>query len=654
MSRYPLVERPLTINGCTLRNRIVRAAHGTLLAMPNGFVIGDELIAYHVRRARSGVAMSIVETANVHPSSFGAIQAFLPGNDEGWFRLSEACHAEGMKVFQQLYHGGSTRGMMGDGKGAWSPSGGPVPAHNELTVPMTRGMIDEAITAFAEVGRRCKAAGMDGVEVHGAHGYLLHDFLSPLTNRRSDDYGGSFENRMRFMLEVLRALRAAVGSDYPIGIRLSADEIAPGGLAPADMIRVADRLQDEKLVDFLDLSLGTYFSPHMQVAAMHEPTGYELPWVEPVARSARVPVLVNGRFNTLADAEALLASGAAAMVSMVRALIADPDLIPKSLDGREAEIRPCIGCNQDCIGGVNRMPPRMGCVVNPEAGWELTATPPAPAEKPGRVIVVGGGPSGMEAARTARLRGHRVELHDAREALGGNMRFARRAPFRADIGKIVDYQARELERLGVDVRLGSTIGAEAARGADHVVVATGAEPRRDGRQRFWLLPVEGADLPHVKAPIEVLAGEAEGIAHALIYDDLASYMAVSVAEHLLVRGVAVTFASSGDALAEKLGPAFAQAPTIQRLDGYERFRFLARHSVIDIQPGTAWLVENGTALEKNVAADLVVFCTVGEPRTGLHEALVAAGIDSRLVGDAAGVIDLGHAIRSGRAAGMAL
>ncbi len=656
MSRYPLIERPLDINGCVLRNRIVRAAHGTLLAFPNGFVIGDDLIAYHVKRARNGVALSILETANVHPSSFGAIQAFLPGNDDGWHRLATACNAEGMKVFQQLYHGGSTRGSAGDGRGAWSASGGPVPGHLEQSIPMTKDMIDTVIEAYVDVGRRCKAAGINGVEVHGAHGYLVHEFLSPLSNRRTDDYGGSAENRMRFMLELMRALRAELGADYPIGIRLSASECTPGGLEPADIIQISDRLADEKLIDFLDVSLGTYVSPDLQVAGMHEPVGYELPWSEPVARASRVPTFVNGRFNTLREVEDLLATGAADMVSMVRGLIADPELITKSLAGREDEVRPCIGCNQDCIGGVNRFPPRMGCVVNVDAGWERTAPPVGSSEAPGKVVVVGGGPSGMEAARTARLRGHDVELHEAGDALGGNMRFARRAPYRADIGKIIDFQARELARLGVDVHLNSRLDAAAAkaRGADHIIAATGAEPRRDGIQRFHQMVVDGADLPHVRSAVDVLAGHADGARHAVVVDDLGTFQAVTVAEYLLAKGANVILASSLNSMVEKLLPSFVQRSTVERINRNANFRFMPIQTVVDISPNSARLREIGNWIERDVEADLVVFCTASKPRTALHEELGEAGVASALTGDAAGISDLGYAIRSGHNAAMAL
>ncbi|VEG43641.1 NADH oxidase [Mycolicibacterium flavescens] len=657
MSRYPLIERTLTINGCTLRNRVVRTAHGTLLAHLTGGYVNDHLIDYHVARARGGAALSILDVASVHPSSTGAILGYLKENDDGWRRMADACHAEGMKVFQQIFHNGSTTQRHPiTGAPPWSASGGPVPAGPQPSIPMTQTMIDEVVASFAEVALRCKEAGLDGVEVHGAHGYLLYEFLSPLSNRRSDDYGGTFENRMRFMLEVLRAIRTEVGPDYPLGIRLSAAETAPGGLTPDDMIKVVGRLENAKVIDFVDFSLGTYAAPHRIISAMHEPPGYEMPWVEPVARSTTLPVIVNSRFTTLREVENLLSAGFADMVSMVRATIADPLLISKSLAGQEDQVRPCIGCSQECIGGVNSPKKRVGCVVNIDAGKERGAVAVDRVDRPSRVMVVGGGPSGMEAARIAKLRGHDVVLHESADELGGNIRFVRRAPFRSDIGKIIDYQARELFRLGIDVRLNSTVDLTTVKSwnGDHVIVATGAAPRRDGLQRFNLQPVPGAQLPHVRAPVTVLAGGADNAKRAIVFDDFGNYQAVAVAEYLLSRGAEVALVSSSYSIGEGLAAAFVQRPTVERLRSYANFTFLPAQVIVEIGPTYVRLREIGREVEQTADADLVVFCTAGEPRVELHSALQEAGVGAQLTGDAAGVFDLGYAIHSGHLAAMSV
>jgi 2,4-dienoyl-CoA reductase-like NADH-dependent reductase (Old Yellow Enzyme family) len=562
-----------------------------------------------------------------------------------------------MKVFQQIYHCGSTRGRDPvSGAAAWSPSGGPSPGTPHPSVAVTKAMIDEVIAGHVEVALRCQKSQLDGVELHAAHGYLLHEFLSPLTNRRTDDYGGPLENRMRLMLEILRQMRAALKRDFPLGVRLSGSEWVAGGLSTEDLVQIVQRLEAEDLIDFLDLSSGSYFAPHKIIAAMHEAPGYELPADKPIARAAKVPVLVNGRFTTLREIEEVLESGTAAMVSMVRGLVADPELVTKSLAGREAEVRPCIGCSQECIGGVLGPRHLIGCVVNVDAGNEYQAQPIRKASRARHVLVVGAGPSGMECARTAALRGHTVHIHDSADQAGGNIRFARLAPFRADIGKIVDFQVSELRRLGVQIHLKSTVNAELVRksGADSVVVAAGAAPARDGIQRNHQTPVTGSQLRHVQTPVEVLASQPVRGSRALVLDDLGTYQAIGVAEHLLAGGVNVTFASSLASIGEELAVSLVQRPSTERLNAYPTFAFLPFQTVVAITKPTVRLREIGNRRERSVDVDLVVFCTAGAPRLDLYGELSRVGVNVQVVGDAASFTDLGKAISSGHLAALSL
>jgi 2,4-dienoyl-CoA reductase-like NADH-dependent reductase (Old Yellow Enzyme family) len=657
MSRYPHVELPLTINGCELRNRILRASHGTGLASHSGMAVGEPLIAYHEARARGGAALTILDSGAVHPSTYGGLFAYLDANLEGWAKLGERCRAEGMKVFQQIFHGGSTQGRDPfTGAPAWSPSGGASPGVPAPAVAMSKGMIDEIVASHIETAARCQQAGLDGVELHAAHGYLLHEFLSPLTNHRTDDYGGPLENRMRLTLEILRGLRARLGRGYPLGVRLSGSEWQEGGLSSEDMMTVAKRLEAEDLIDFLDVSSGSYFTPHKIIAAMHEAPGYELPTSTLLTRAVKVPTFVNGRFTTLGEAEAVLESSAADMVSLVRAMVAEPELVSKSLAGREAEVRPCIGCNQECIGGVQGPRRVIGCVVNVEAGKEWSATPVGKAEQKRRVLVVGGGPAGLEAARTAALRGHTVTVHETADEAGGNIRFARRAPFRADIGRIIDYQIDELRRLGVELRLDSKADLDVIRGegAVHVILAAGAEPSHDGRQRLRQLPVPGVELPHVRSLQEVMGAPAPRGAKALVLDDLGTYPAIGVAEHLLAGGAQVTLASSLPAVGSELALSLVQRPSAERLGAYVGYAFVGLQTVAEITPTHVRLREVGNHRERLVEADLVVLCVAGSPRRELHEALVRDGIPTSLVGDAVAPADLGTAIRSGHLAALAI
>lgn len=654
---YQHVRQPISINGCELRNRIFRSAHGTLLGMLTGGVIGEPLIAYHLARARGGVALSILEAGAVHPSSVGALLAWKDGMEEGWNRLVSASHAEGMKVFQQIYHSGSTSGRNPlTGEPAWSPSGGGYPGAAEPAIAMTIGMIDEIVSAHIETGARCKAAGLDGVELHAAHGYLLHEFLSPLTNRRTDDYGGSVENRTRILRRILIGLRERLGPDYPLGVRLNGSEEMDGGLTVADQAALATQLENDGLVDFLDVTLGNYFAPHRIIAAMHEQAGYELPTSAPVTRAVSVPTLVTGRFTTLQQAEDVIASGAADMVSMVRALIAEPGLVSKSLAGKEAEVRPCIGCNQECIGGVNGPRHLIGCVVNVDAGAEWRAQPLIQPQRIRRVLVVGGGPSGMEAARTAALRGHQVEIHEARPLVGGDIALARRAPYRSDIGRIIDYQLAELERLKVRVHLNSRLDPRNVPNldADCVVIATGSIPRKDGRQRFFPWPVRGAELPHVIWIQELFSAESKIGKRVLVLDDLGTYSPIGASEYLLNLGCEVVLASSFPALGNELSASLVRQPSAQRLNRYPSFSFLPLRVVSEIREGETRLREIGSTHDYVITADTVIMCTSGEPRRDIFDALSGTSVDIHLVGNAGAVSDLKGAIASGHAVGASI
>ena len=657
MSQYPIARSPLEINGCRLRNRIVRTGHhmGPGYMTPDG-IVTDRMTAYFVERARGEVALSFLGTATVHPSCPLGIAAYTDAQIEPWSRLANACHREGMKVFQQLFHYGPSLGRNPiTGRSAWAADTGPRPGSPDITVGMTLGEIDDLVQHFADAAFRVKQAGLDGAEVHGAHGYLLADFLSPLTNHRTDDYGGSPENRMRLLHRVVKAVRERVGADFPVGVRLSGSESMKGGLTPPDVLAVAQRLEREKLVDFVDVSSGSYFRFDKIIGAMHEEAGYEIAESRQITRHLAVPTIVAGRLTTMAEAEDLLAAGDAKLVSFVRAMIADPHLAAKSFAGRESEVRPCINCNQKCIGNIGRRAP-VGCVVNVNVGFEHeTGTGPlAPADRKGKVVVIGGGPAGMEAARTAALRGHHVELYESDDTLGGNISAARRAPYRAPIGKIIDFQQQELMRLGVKVRLGTRVTPEKAMelDADCVIVATGAGARDDGVQRFNPQGVEGARLPHVRTVRQALEGDFPSARQVLVYDDFGNYPALSAAEHLLQRGLKVILASSEGMIGSQLIYSFNQMPTAARLTAYPNFRFVPQQIITAITPRQVTLGGLINGASQMVEADLVVLWTAPRPRREL-EAALRKHPSVHFVGDAEAPGDLGFAIRSGHEAGLA-
>jgi 2,4-dienoyl-CoA reductase-like NADH-dependent reductase (Old Yellow Enzyme family) len=650
---YAHIRKPLEIGNCTVRNRIVRTAHGTNLLGLDGS-IPEAWIAFHERRAEGGIGLSIGEVAPIHPSAGRATPGYMKLWDESIVAQLEPftarMHAQGMSVFQQLWHGGvSSAGA--EGQPAWSASTVADPSSGRVPIAMTKTMIDDVVAGFAECAARCERAGYDGVEVHGAHSYLVHQFLTPVYNRREDDYGGPLENRMRFLVEILEACRAAVGTGFPVGVRLSAIDLVPNGMEPDDVAEVAARLERAGLVDFVDISLSTYHDQPKMLAAMYDPHGYELPTSRPVSAAVAVPTIVAGRITSLAEAEAIVADGTADMVSMVRAAIADPDFVNKSFALEPERVRPCIGCNQGCMGFIFS---GLGvcCTVNPQAGRESVYPDISPAAEPLRVVVVGGGPAGMEAARTAALAGHTVSLHEASPTLGGQTRIASRAKLRTDLGVITAWLERELPRVGVEVHLGSRLEAASPelREADLVIVATGSRREVDGVQR--MRPEEiptGIDLPHVLSSVELLADFIGSPRRALVFDDRWDAEAASVAETLLDREVAVTFATSAPTLAPLTETSLQRAPFLRRLSSDERFELRIRQAVTRIEPEKVELTGLDDKVAREVPADLVVMISRPLADRGLYDELVEAGVHAKLIGDALEATDLVHAIHTARA-----
>ncbi len=510
---YEHVLAPIEINGLKIKNRVVRTAHGTNIGQGR---ITDELIAYHEARAAGGCGLTILEAASVHPTDMGTLRLHDASVVDDYRRLMGRLAPYGMTVFQQLGHLGY-EGVTSDGDPPWSASELPGPSIRRPAKAMTADDIAELTDAFAHAARWSVEGGVHGVEVHIAHGYLLQQFMSSATNQRTDEYGGSWENRIRLAREVVGAVRTAIGAEIPLGVRIGSEAVGDGGVTEHDCAELVRVLADDGLIDYVNLTYGSCLRPHKIMGGMHELPGYELEAAAPVVAAVDLPAIVTGRFRTLAEADQLIAEGVADMVGLTRAHIADPDLVAKSVEGREAEVRPCIAGNDGCVGGLNRG--RLSCAVNPAVGRELDQPSHQPSAQPQQVVVVGGGPGGMEVARLAAIQGHDVVLFEARDCLGGAVRQAQELPTRALLGDICDWQERELSRLGVNVRLNQAADVESVTAShpDLVVVATGAT---------------GAELPD-------LSTVSKGTT-AVVDDRFGGYEALGLAEWLATRGLAVT------------------------------------------------------------------------------------------------------------------
>ena len=635
---YDNLFQPLQIGNCTVPNRIARTAHST-------GTTGEELISYHEERAKGGIGLTIIEIAGVQPSSATSIPVFTDRVLPFYEELSTRMHAYGTKVFQQLWHGGAAYGRAGQ---PVSASAVPAPSVNIVPRPMTKTMIDDTVAAFAAAAARCREGGMDGVELHGAHGYLIGQFLSPATNLRDDEYGGSLENRTRFVVEILQAIRAEVGAGFPVGVRLSGTDFIQGGIDPTEASAIARHI--EPLVDFLDISMGSYWRFHKFLSTLDDPLGYELESSEQVTRSVRVPTIVTGRIMTLDHASHIVETGVADMVSLVRAMVADPHLVRKAREGREAEIRPCIGTSMGCVAQLMTTG-RLQCVVNIAAGKESTVAfeTPAPAPVRKKVLIIGGGPAGLEAARTAALRGHEVHLYEMTAHLGGQVRMAASAPHRADLAALTAFLADEIKRLGVHVHLRTPVDPDLviAERPDAVIVATGSTPRRNGFQLSSpSVPVPGGSLPHVYTVWDVLGfgGNANIGRTAVVYDDTATFEAISAADTLLAANARVTIVSRLEQLGATIPypPATVEASRERLLAaGVE---FVPSMALREITATEVIVRGIGNELVRTFPADTVVIATYHEPNSEITDYLRDAGLNVHLAGNVNGTDTISAAV----------
>jgi len=631
--------RPLAFGHTTLRNRVAVTAHITGFA--TGGKVSQELIDYHTGRARGGVGLIVTETGSVHPSYRPqGLQYFQPGIGDGLSRLTDAVHSHGARIVGQINHGGAQAPPLYDSRPQWSASDND--GQNGGTArAMTVAEIHEVTEAFVAAALLLARSGYDGCEVHCAHSYLLNHFLSPLYNRRDDDYGGDFERRLRFLRDVLEAIHAAVDTPFVVGIRLGA-EIGPGGLGSAELTAIGKRIRELGLIDYASFSLGgrTPESLPLMTGTMDRPAGYELAWNEEPSRALDIPTLVTGRFRTLAEVGKVVLSGAADLVGMTRAHIADPRIVHKTTTVGAGHVRPCISCNE-CQAALLTAG-RIRCAVNASLpGGRGTDDPPLAAPSIGgrRVLVAGGGPAGLEAARVAALRGYDVVLAEASQSLGGVARTAAlRMPKAPGMAEMTDWQEAELRRRGVEIRTGQRVDVDFARGvgADLVIVATGSAPRLDGSQsaRPGQIPV-GLPRAGVVSSLDALRLTRETAGDsAVVVDDIGDYEAIGVAEYLLELGLEVAVVTPFYGLASPIDATYRPVSAGGRLVASGRFSVYPTAMVTAVGPDTAQIIHLNSHREYTVPAQTVVLITRNRPVNALVGELAAAGVTAGAVGDA--------------------
>ena len=498
--KYRRMFQPCTLRGVTLRNRLISAPCERNYANTDGSVT-QRYIDYVEERARGGVGLINPESIYVDPVGRGHIRQLGIHSDRmipGLKRMNDAAHALGAKMAAELYAAGREASSYITGRQPIGPSNVPckVLAGGDIPRELTLAEIREQIELFGEAARRAVEAGFDVIMVHGAHGYLVGQFFSPYSNKRIDQYGGSIENRMRFPVEVVARVRSVVGDKVPIAYRMSADEKLEGGATVEDSIRLSIELERAG-VDLIDVSSGIYESIGWIAQSMAFPRGCLVDDGWRIKQKVKIPVSIVGRINHPDLAEEILAAGKADFISLGRALHADPYWPRKAEEGREEDIRICPAC-MSCSDQLATNNP-ITCSINPEAGRENELKIKS-ALRQKRVLVVGAGPAGMEAARVACLRGHKVVLCEKSDRVGGQLNYAAQPSHKKEFLGIIRYLETQLKKSTVEIRLGTTVTAEMVRkmAPDAVIIATGAEPA---------LPfTPGADKPCVHTAIEVLSG----------------------------------------------------------------------------------------------------------------------------------------------------
>ncbi|MET1027951.1 MAG: FAD-dependent oxidoreductase [Dongiaceae bacterium] len=652
--------QPLTIRHKTLKNRIVFGAHTANMSIDG--LPSERHHGYYRERARGGAGMIVVEPVPVHQTAVLTGRQFRAGDDAiipHFRKITDTVHEYGTVIISQMFHVGAHGDWDNSFEAAWSPSGLPSMHDSDVSHAMSEAEVELTVDCFVAQALRAKAAGFDGIEMMAAYNALIEQFWSPYSNRRSDKYGGSFENRMRFTHELLTKMRKAVGEDFIIGMAISIDDSQPDIMSIEMHQEIAAWHDERGLYDYVTVGTGGYYDfPRIIPTFLYEDK-LGAQYAEKIRQVVKqVKVQAESHIRTPDNAAYIISAGQADMVSIVRGQIADPHWANKTKQGLAEDIRPCISCNQMCWGRRSR-DYWISCLVNPSAGreYQWDGDTFKAAAMPKKVLVIGGGPAGLEAARVAAERGHSVTLAEATDKLGGQFRLAGLQPRRQQILDLIDWYERQLQKHQVQIRFNTLMEVEDIRAvsADAVIVATGSLPNPTGFQRaIPMMPeLSGIERGNVWSAEDVMRREARLGKRVIIIDEGGNWRGCGTAWHLAEKGHEVVLVTPAPYIGQEIQRTSADWPLRSRL---KKMGVVFKTEAVV----SAWHGDHATVTSildnesEEVAADSLVLAIANQANTELADGLQGAGIAHQVIGDSLAPRHAPAAILEGRRLGLGI